>query len=551
MAARSTAVGVVFSCLVGATGFAAPAHEGAWVGGFWADGEPVFVRVVLAGEGEHATGRIDFPVLGERAILLKSVSASSARVGFEVPAQDGGHLRFDGELTADRITGIVRQGAARSRFELHRGTLRTDQGFPGLEGTYEFPTGDVLLTYAGADGPRYINHRTGRMGTLYRLDEDHYVSGPTVVSGFPFEVHATFERDVAGRVRSVRWQEGGTTATAERRDFYDREPVTIANGDVRLSGELLLPHGVWRAPAVVMVQGSGYARRSALLPMADVLARQGVAVLIHDKRGVGESTGNLARASFDDLAGDALAAVAWLRGHGAINPAQIGLLGASLGGWVAPLAASRAADIAFVIVEAAPATTPAEHERQRVLRQMLADGQPREAIAMADHYMTRKFEVGRTGRGWEQLQSLTERARREGWVRYVNAPSSLESLTWQWAHVLSYDPRAALETLRCPVFALYGERDTIVAPAVHADRMRDVLGRAVTRDVTVQVMPGANHHFLSALSGGPGETGRLRDFVPGYFDRHVSWLRARFATAAARSEPPATAFPFGDELYIR
>ncbi len=156
------------------------------------------------------------------------------------------------------------------------------------------------------------------------------------------------------------------------------------------------------------------------MPYADVFVRNGIAVLIHDKRGTGSSTGNWARATFDDLADDALAGVKLLKGRPEINPAQIGLQGTSLGGWVAPLAASRSSDVAFVIVESAPALTPLEHEKLRVRSQLRADGFAPQVMMQALAFMDQKFEVARTGKGWERLQASMTRNAQTGWISYVN-----------------------------------------------------------------------------------------------------------------------------------
>ena len=119
----------------------------------------------------------------------------------------------------------------------------------------------------------------------------------------------------------------------------------------------------------------------------------------------------------------------------------------SLGSWVAPLAARRSPDVAFIIAESAPALTPIEHERFRVERQLRADGFPREVVARARSFMEQKFKVARTGQGWTDLTAAMGRAAREGWISYINPPSSLENLQWHWTHVLSYDPLPVLEQL--------------------------------------------------------------------------------------------------------
>lgn len=542
MAKRGIATGVIVACALAAAvpALAGPAHEGLWIGALMTRTDPIFIRVVLGGEGDAVAGRADFPSSGERGILLQRVIVRGARVSFAVPGREA-DLQFEGRLEGDRIEGVARQGVGEARFELVRARLGVDASFDEMAGHYEFGPGQVLLVFRGVLGPMFVDYRSGRLGSLHALIDGRYVAGPTLTSGYPVDITVTADRDAAGRTVAISWTQGGRTVRAGRRSLYRTEPAEFRNGDVRLSGTLLLPHGEGPHPAVVMIHGSGPATRDTLLPVADAMARHGVAVLIHDKRGTGRSTGNYGRATFDDLANDALAAVGWLRAHASIDPRQIGLQGASLGGWVAPLAAARGGEIAFVMVDAAPATSPAEHEVERVQRQMRADGRPGPDIAEAIAFMHAKFEVGRTGIGWEALEPRIARARQQGWIQYVNAPASLEGLRWNWQHILSYDPRPALQALRCPVLALYGERDTIVAPEVHVARMREALAQAGTRDSTVRIVAGANHQFFAAASGGPGEAGQLREFAGDFFDTRLTWLSERLAAgrAAAASDGDA------------
>ena len=141
--------------------------------------------------------------------------------------------------------------------------------------------------------------------------------------------------------------------------------------------------------------------------------------------------------------------------------------------------------------------------------------------------MDQKFEVARTGDGWDALQATMVRGAREGWLSYVNPPPSLENLRWNWDHILAYDPAPALEALTCPVLVLYGGLDTIVPARVHKERMRAALERARTRDVTIKVFDQANHAFLQAVTGGRRETPALKGFVAGYLGTHIAWLSER------------------------
>src|SRR3984957_19460516 len=125
------------------------------------------------------------------------------------------------------------------------------------------------------------------------------------------------------------------------------ESVHFASGKLVLAGTLILPDGPPRRPAVFLFHGSG--RQGRDLQTARWFAEQGFAALTYDKRGVGESTGDFQAGPFMDLCDDGLSAVAYLKSRKEIDPRHIGVWGMSQGGWLGPLAASRSADISFVI----------------------------------------------------------------------------------------------------------------------------------------------------------------------------------------------------------
>ncbi len=65
------------------------------------------------------------------------------------------------------------------------------------------------------------------------------------------------------------------------------------------------------------------------------LLEQGYAVLYCNKRGLGESTGNWKKNSFQGRADDAYAAVSYLKSLPFIDGNRIGISGHSQGGWIA------------------------------------------------------------------------------------------------------------------------------------------------------------------------------------------------------------------------
>jgi len=132
---------------------------------------------------------------------------------------------------------------------------------------------------------------------------------------------------------------------------FEYEEVEFENGDLRLAGMIFAPEGEGPFPVAVIIHGSGSSRRNSkwYLSVTRHLQDSGIAVLLPDKRGCEKSEGNWVGANFNDLAGDTLAAVEFVRNRGEMDFSKIGLVGMSQGGWIAPVAAAEDQDIAFVV----------------------------------------------------------------------------------------------------------------------------------------------------------------------------------------------------------
>jgi alpha-beta hydrolase superfamily lysophospholipase len=181
---------------------------------------------------------------------------------------------------------------------------------------------------------------------------------------------------------------------------YTTEDVRFTNGDATLASSLDIPKGPGPFPAVIFLHGAGpEIRWGASRFFADYFARRGIAALICDKRGTGESTGDWRRSDFDALAGDALAAVRLLKTHARIDPKKIGIYGHSQGGTIAPLIASRSRDIAFVISAAGGAIPMWQSEIQSLRTQVRARGVQGESLARADAFIDQTVAVARSAKG--------------------------------------------------------------------------------------------------------------------------------------------------------
>jgi pimeloyl-ACP methyl ester carboxylesterase len=309
------------------------------------------------------------------------------------------------------------------------------------------------------------------------------------------------------------------------------ENAVIENNGIKLAATLYKPIGTARAPAVVFVAGLT-PRGDAAHFLATQFAARGIAVLTYDHRGIGASTGER-RASFSDLADDAVAAIRWLRARSDIDPNRIGIRGQSQGAWIAPLAATRV-PIAFVIATAGGGVQPWQSETYAIPARMRASGFSGAEIAEASRYMAALFEVGRTGRGWEELSAMMRglRARNARWFgEYGSVPDSFARLQQTWKNEFSYDPLPALRALRVPLFAAEGEKDVYAPPDANVEVLRTTVK---SPDVTISIVPGATHDFH--VAGAP-----LPLVSQQYLSSLLDWTTVHAGTAAPQKTAVAAA----------
>ena len=371
---------------------------------------------------------------------------------------------------------------------------------------------------------------SGEVRTLFPTGRDRFSAGPGLGVQAPIESHVEFTRGEAGRVASLTWlRDGGQRRTARRVDIEKHEDIHFLNGDVRLAGTLIAPATAGeRRPAVVLVHGSGPADRRQILPFARWMVRHGMAVLTYDKRGVGRSTGDWKTASFEDLAGDVVAGFEYLKTRNDIDGRQIGVLGVSQAGWVMPLAAVRAKDLAFLISVSGAGIPVAETTMDEATNEMTARGMKPETVASIIDVMKLQYQYARTGTGWDEYAS----ARATLAARLGRPPDSLpgtpDDPAWRYLRlVYFYDPAPTLRQLRTPTLALFGELDNNIVAGKNEAAWRAALEAAGHPDYTLRILPKANHMVLEAHVGSSAEMPSLQRFVPDYFTVVHEWLSKR------------------------
>jgi len=138
--------------------------------------------------------------------------------------------------------------------------------------------------------------------------------------------------------------------------------IYFNNGNLKLAGMMILPEGEGPFPVAVIIHGSGTSTRDSkwYLTVANHLQENGIAVLLPDKRGSEKSEGKWIGASFEELAGDTISAIEYIRTQDQFNYSKIGVIGMSQGGWIAPVVAAKTEDLAFVVSMSGPIVTQEE-----------------------------------------------------------------------------------------------------------------------------------------------------------------------------------------------
>ena len=300
---------------------------------------------------------------------------------------------------------------------------------------------------------------------------------------------------------------------------YREEEVRFSNGDVILSGTLYLPSKTGSHPAMVFVHGDGPDTREGYRFFAELLARRGFAVLIYDKRGTGSSTGDWQKSRFSDLADDALAGVRFLKNRQDINPQKIGLWGGSQGGWIAPLAASRSKDGAFLIIKSGPGIGPAELATYKSVTRVRNAGYSPEVIKQVIDLMNLQFDILRSGKGWEKLDAAVQKIKNESWYRHVAVMrhSTWDSSWMNYGADIDFDPVPVFEKLDIPVLFLLGASDP-ETPVPETVSILERIRKEKNKDFTVKVFPDADHQIEL-----PRQVKNRPRYAPGYLDTMIKW----------------------------
>lgn len=310
---------------------------------------------------------------------------------------------------------------------------------------------------------------------------------------------------------------------------YDEREASYENklDKVKLAGTLTLPRGAGPFPAVLLITGSGAQDRDEallghkpFLVLADYLTRRGIAVLRVDDRGIGGTSKGGPNDTDENYAEDALAGIEFLKQQKEVNAKQIGLIGHSEGGIIAPMVAARSADVAFIVLMAGPGV----QGKKLLLMQsdLLLRTEMEKEVDSAVEVTERLFKialeekdetVARKRMREEQDAVIADRKKKIEVLQTLFQAQTAMMMTPWFRYILNYDPRPTLMKVKVPVLAINGERDLQVPPKEDLAGIEEALKAGGNKDFQTVLLPNLNHLFQTSETGAPSEYGQIEETI--------------------------------------
>ncbi len=350
------------------------------------------------------------------------------------------------------------------------------------QGVKDFP---AEVNYISADS---VNISIVRLGASYvgglRNGE---IIGKFSQSGMTFDMNMT-----PGEVKLIR------TQNPQPPFPYKTEEITFTNPSYKalFFGTLTYPVGYEKmskkgVPVVLMITGSGQENRDEevfhhkpFLVIADYLARNGIATLRYDDRGVGSSKGDVKELTTMINMEDAIAGLTYLKQLKKFG--KIGTLGHSEGATISFMLASRG-KVDFIISMAGAGVRGDSVISEQIHRICELNGISR---AIAE----------------DQIVQLTKTA--NPWLKFF----------------LSFDPASDIKSTKCPTMAINGTKDMQVISTSNLVSIKRLLSE--NNKNLIKEYDGLNHLFQHCTTGNPSEYVNISETIsPEVLKDIADWIK--------------------------
>ncbi|MCL1648573.1 alpha/beta fold hydrolase [Elizabethkingia anophelis] len=323
---------------------------------------------------------------------------------------------------------------------------------------------------------------------------------------------------------------------------YKTEDVTITNPIDKnlLAGTLTIPQNYSKnIPIYVLITGSGQQDRDSefydhkpFAVIANYLGNNNIATLRMDDRGIGKSSSGKSTDTTENYATDIMAAANFLAQKGFSN---IGLIGHSEGGAIAPMVAAKSKNIKNIILLAGPGLPGNELLTLQNKRIDEVYGATPEQIEDDIKVKSFFFKFVREYKGHNFSKDAHEELEKFFAQNTTKIPAKaqvqlsetlINSMVPWMISFLKSTPEQYLVQVKIPVLALNGSLDLQITPEENLQAIKNALIKAGNKDFEVLEIPGLNHLFQTAKTGNPKEYEEIEEtFSPKALEIMKNWIQ--------------------------
>ena len=309
---------------------------------------------------------------------------------------------------------------------------------------------------------------------------------------------------------------------------YLAEEVMYKNADSSLQygATFTKPSQGTNFPTVILISGSGTQDRDGTMfghktyaVLADLLTKQGIAVLRVDDRGAGKSSlgPNPSKLTSVDFAGDVNNSIQYLLSRGDVDKKKIGLIGHSEGGMIAPMVAVNNKQVAFIVLLAGPGQKGQEIWNFQMRRSFESVNLSASDKALADSLISNMNAPFAKYADYSMVESEMKLAY-ASWKKsvsddlekklfFISPQAGMLAMAKQFQgglawlnYFLNYQPSINLAKLKIPVLALNGTYDNQVSCDENLRAIEEALKKGKNKKYEIHALPGLNHLFQTATT---------------------------------------------------
>jgi len=446
-------------------------------------------------------------------------------------------------LMAQDITGewngALKVGGMQLRLVFH--ITKTDVGYTATMDSPDQGAKGIPMTKARFENQMLtIEYSAARIQYSGTLDNTGNITGTFNQAGQSFPMNLA--RKAVEKVELKRPQD-----PVKPYPYYSEE-VIFENTKEKftLAGTLTLPKKEGKFPVVILITGSGPQNRDEelmghkpFLVLSDYLTRNGIGVLRYDDRGCFASKGDFGKATTTDFATDVESAVKYLLTRKEIDPKQIGLIGHSEGGIIAPIVAVNCKDVSFIVMMAGTAVSGAN----LLLKQQDAigrvSGMKEEELKTTAELNSQIYKMINEIQNTDTLKAhigkyLVAKSKEMPDMKIPEGKTINDVIDMQLAQLMSpwmlnfirYNPAVMLEKVKCPVLAINGNKDLQVDPKINLEAIGNTLKKGGNNRFTTKELSGLNHLFQECKTGSPTEYASIKQTIsPVALEFMTTWIK--------------------------